>query len=247
MLFAGIHEARPWSTRNLEASGDWRDVGLTFLKAVFGGNASRPESRRHEAVVRAALKNFLPGPGTGSSSRTCSYREIMEAMGHSFRRVDCEAVLRLLDEDLGLITPIEPDVIDVGRGRLASGMVEQFYRLTHDYLVTPLRRWLAEERGGTAPHGLPPAGRAAPADAAPGGVPGTTTPTVLIEGHGDLASQIDINTATLRELQRLPGIGESTARRIIAARPFEMKEDLKRVEGIGGKRFDALRNLIMVP
>jgi DNA uptake protein ComE-like DNA-binding protein len=48
---------------------------------------------------------------------------------------------------------------------------------------------------------------------------------------------IDINTATEKELTRVPGIGHVIAGRIIAARPFRSADDLKRVSGIGDKKY----------
>jgi DNA uptake protein ComE-like DNA-binding protein len=48
---------------------------------------------------------------------------------------------------------------------------------------------------------------------------------------------IDINTATEKELTTVPGIGHVMAARIIAARPFRSADDLKRVSGIGEKKY----------
>ncbi|VTR97138.1 ComEA family DNA-binding protein [Tuwongella immobilis] len=59
---------------------------------------------------------------------------------------------------------------------------------------------------------------------------------------------IDINRADLATLQRLPGIGPVLASRIIASReerPFEQLMDLRRVSGIGPKRIEQLRPLIV--
>jgi DNA uptake protein ComE-like DNA-binding protein/endonuclease YncB( thermonuclease family) len=53
--------------------------------------------------------------------------------------------------------------------------------------------------------------------------------------------KIDINTATEKELTTVPGIGHVTAARIIAARPFRSADDLKRVSGIGDKKYDQIR------
>jgi len=52
---------------------------------------------------------------------------------------------------------------------------------------------------------------------------------------------IDLNAATLEELQSVKGIGRVTAERIIAARPFTSVEDLKRVKGIGDKKLEQFR------
>jgi DNA uptake protein ComE-like DNA-binding protein len=52
---------------------------------------------------------------------------------------------------------------------------------------------------------------------------------------------IDINTATEKELRTVPGIGPVMAARIIAARPFRSADDLKRVSGIGNKKYVQIR------
>lgn len=52
---------------------------------------------------------------------------------------------------------------------------------------------------------------------------------------------IDINTATEKELTTVPGIGHVMAARIIAARPFRSADDLKRVSGIGAKKYAQTR------
>jgi DNA uptake protein ComE-like DNA-binding protein len=53
--------------------------------------------------------------------------------------------------------------------------------------------------------------------------------------------QIDINKATEKELKMIPGIGPVMAGRIIAARPFRSADDLKKVNGIGDKKFAKIR------
>ena len=47
------------------------------------------------------------------------------------------------------------------------------------------------------------------------------------------ASLIDINTATLEELEEIIGVGPALAQRIIEARPFNSLDDLIKVKGIG--------------
>ena len=53
--------------------------------------------------------------------------------------------------------------------------------------------------------------------------------------------KIDINTATEKELTTVRGIGYVMAARIIAARPFRSADDLKRVSGIGEKKYAQIR------
>lgn len=61
---------------------------------------------------------------------------------------------------------------------------------------------------------------------------------------------VNINTATATELETLSGIGPSTAQKIIDDRtqngPFTSKEDLKRVSGIGDKKYASLEPYITV-
>jgi competence protein ComEA len=60
---------------------------------------------------------------------------------------------------------------------------------------------------------------------------------------------ININTDPTSELERLPGIGPAFAQRIIEERskkPFAKIEDLRRVKGIGEKRFEQLKLFITV-
>lgn len=59
-------------------------------------------------------------------------------------------------------------------------------------------------------------------------------------------AQINLNTATTAELEKLPGIGPKLAAAIIANRPFTFVEDLKRVTGIGASKATLLVPLICV-
>jgi competence protein ComEA len=61
--------------------------------------------------------------------------------------------------------------------------------------------------------------------------------------------RIDLNRATVEELQRLPGIGPAMSDRIVTAReekPFRAVDDLRRVRGIGPKTLERLRPYVTV-
>src|ERR1019366_1287750 len=64
------------------------------------------------------------------------------------------------------------------------------------------------------------------------------------------AKPIDINAATIKELEELPGVGPMTAQRIIDMRQksgrFRRVEDLLAIRGISQKKLDALRPYVLV-
>jgi comEA protein len=61
---------------------------------------------------------------------------------------------------------------------------------------------------------------------------------------------VNINTASKRELMLLPRIGPKTAEKIIAYRdsngPFQTKEEIMKVKGIGEKTFEKFKEMIVV-
>lgn len=69
-------------------------------------------------------------------------------------------------------------------------------------------------------------------------------------GSAATGGLVNINTADAATLETLPGVGEKTALKIVEDReangPFASTEDLKRVSGIGDKKFEALSELICV-
>jgi competence ComEA-like helix-hairpin-helix protein len=56
------------------------------------------------------------------------------------------------------------------------------------------------------------------------------------------AENVDLNRASQQDLQRVGGIGEERAKRIVENRPFQSWEDLKKVEGFNDKLVEDLKN-----
>ncbi|HSP94601.1 MAG TPA: helix-hairpin-helix domain-containing protein [Thermoanaerobaculia bacterium] len=57
------------------------------------------------------------------------------------------------------------------------------------------------------------------------------------------AAKIDLNTATQKELEDLPGVGEATAKKIIAGRPYSSVGDLEKA-GVSKATIDKIRPLV---
>jgi competence protein ComEA len=57
------------------------------------------------------------------------------------------------------------------------------------------------------------------------------------------AEKVDLNTATQKELEDLPGVGEATAKKIIAGRPYSSVADLEKA-GVPKGTIDKIRPLV---
>ena len=76
-----------------------------------------------------------------------SENELQAAAGTSSRPRDFKDVLHILDNELRLITPTDPE----GAGTADTGALPggRYYQLTHDYLVPSLRDWLTRKQRET--------------------------------------------------------------------------------------------------
>lgn len=119
-------------------------------------------------------------------------------------------------------------------------------RADADVAAVNLARRLRDEERLVVPT-IGPAAPAAPDSAGTEGVAGGVEPT---GAAGAAAVPVNINTATVEQLETLPRIGPALAARIVAYReergPFRSVEDLAAVEGISPQMVDELRSLVTV-
>lgn len=147
-LFADMVKGKVWTPVTLKEIGGTEGVGVTFLEETFSTASAPPEHRLHQKAARAVLKDLLPDSGTDIKGHMRSHGELLEASGYSSRPRDFDDLVRILDGEIRLITPTDPEgTADESSLKARSG--QKYYQLTHDYLVHSLRDWLTRKQRET--------------------------------------------------------------------------------------------------
>jgi serine/threonine protein kinase/formylglycine-generating enzyme required for sulfatase activity len=108
-LFAEMMKGKPWSAAALKQVGGTEGVGVAFLEETFSSPAAMPKHRLHQKAARAVLRALLPESGTDIKGNMRSRDELLRASGYAARPADFDDLLRVLDSDLRLITPTDPE------------------------------------------------------------------------------------------------------------------------------------------
>jgi serine/threonine protein kinase/formylglycine-generating enzyme required for sulfatase activity len=148
-LFAEMIKGKPWTPATMRDVGGMEGVGTKFLEETFSSARSSPRYRYHQKAARAILKALLPEPTADLKGQMRSIDELRHASGYAERPTQFRDLIRILDSDLRLITPVDLESSmdeDEPAAVPASG---RYYRLTHDYLVAPLRDWLTRRQRQT--------------------------------------------------------------------------------------------------
>ncbi|MCH7685359.1 MAG: serine/threonine-protein kinase, partial [Planctomycetes bacterium] len=145
-LLADMLKEKEWSLETLHEIGGTEGVGVTFLEETFSARTAPAEHRLHQQAAREVLKALLPGVGTDIKGKMQSHEELLEASGYQNRPSDFNDLLRILDGELRLITPTDPEGFQTKSG---SDPSSKYYQLTHDYLVPSLHEWLTRKQKET--------------------------------------------------------------------------------------------------
>lgn len=148
-LFAEMVKGKPWAPATLKAVGGMEGVGVRFLAETFAAATASPHHRLHQRAAQAVLQTLLPETGADIKGTMRSYQDLLAVSGYSSRPRDLDALLRILDGELRLITPTDPEGVGTRgtEGQTSTG--ERCYQLTHDYLVPSLREWLTRTQKET--------------------------------------------------------------------------------------------------
>src|SRR5262249_22917908 len=146
-LFAEMMKRKPWTPATLGEVGGTEGVGLTFLEGSFSASTAPPEHRFHQKAAQAVLKALLPESGTDIKGQMRSRQELLAASGYANRPRDFDDLIRILDPELRLITPTDPEgTPSEDQQTTASG---QYYVLSPDYLFHSLRDGLNRKQRET--------------------------------------------------------------------------------------------------
>jgi eukaryotic-like serine/threonine-protein kinase len=147
-LFAEMVKRKPWKLATLRDIGGMSGVGVTFHEETFSSARSNPNHRYHLEAAQAVLKALLPETNADIKGRMRSVEELRDLSGYAARPTDFADLVRTLDNDLRLITPVDPESsIDEDQPALPVGGL--YYQLTHDYLIHALQEWLTRKKRET--------------------------------------------------------------------------------------------------
>ena len=148
-LFAEMVKGKPWTPATLKEVGGTEGVGVTFLEETFGSPDANPKHRLHQKAAQAVLKALLPEPGPASRAMK-SDAELMEASGYAQRPGDFDDLIRILDAELRLITPTDPEGSSGEDQRNTANPDEQLLP-THPRLSRPLAPGMADPQAAGDP------------------------------------------------------------------------------------------------
>ncbi len=146
-LFAEMVKGKPWTPAALREVGGTEGVGVTFLEETFSSPQANPKHRLHQKAAQAVLKSLLPETGTHIKGQMRLEGELQEAATYTDRPREFADLTHILDNELRLITPTDPEGSGDERPSAAPG--GRYYQLTHDYLVHSLRDWLTRKQKET--------------------------------------------------------------------------------------------------
>ena len=124
-------------------------IGEIFLEESFAARSAPLPHRVHQRAAQAVLQALLPDSRSDIRDQIKPVGVLREASGYADRRSDFDELMYILDNELRMVTPVDPmsrsGEVDGAPGRKG----ETYYQLTHDYLVPSLRQWLSRKQRQT--------------------------------------------------------------------------------------------------
>jgi eukaryotic-like serine/threonine-protein kinase len=140
-LFADMIKSKPWLPETLEEVGGAEGLGAAFLEESFGQRTANPQRRRHRRAAESVLRALLPEHGGDLRGPIRAQQGLCEIAGYQQTPGEFADLARILDSELRLITPTDPEGQPTSPGDSPSSDKE-YYQLSHDFLVPSVREWL---------------------------------------------------------------------------------------------------------
>ncbi len=149
-LFAEMVKDRSWTLATLKDVGGTQGVGVTFLDETFNSTTSPPEYHRHQRAMRQVLQALLPEIGTEIRGHMRSRTELLEATEGAGTQDDFDELLRILDTQLRLITPTDPEGVEPSDARAPSLIINSLTTTSSPRSATGSTQKQRETRRGRA-------------------------------------------------------------------------------------------------
>lgn len=149
-LFADMMKSRKWLPSELKKVGGTEGIGVRFLEETFSGVTAPLNHRPHKEAAIAVLGSLLPQLAKNIRDTPRSFDELLEVSGYSRRPEDFAQLMEILNNELRLVTPTDPEGVVAEKGTTsATARGQKGFQLTHDYLVPSLREWTTRKRKET--------------------------------------------------------------------------------------------------
>ena len=138
-IWAELMKSRHWTPDALAEIGGTAGLGVRFLENSLSAPSAPPAHRFHAAAAQRVLRALLPPAGSELKGHRRTAGELAFAAGTTPESADFQELIGILDQTLRLITPMENNLKPEVDGS------ERSYQLTHDFLVSSVRDWLAQQ------------------------------------------------------------------------------------------------------
>jgi competence protein ComEA len=182
---------------------------------------------------------WWPTPPSEDAAFVTADPQAQEGQPDAERTSTSEATVTVLVHVVGAVR--RPGVYQLSEGSRVVDAVDAAGGMLPDAVASAVNLARAVSDGEQV--AVPSEDEVASTVAAPGGGP-------VLSGQPSADALIDLNDADATALDTLPGIGPTTAQKIVSDRekngPFTSVDDLGRVAGIGPKKIEALKDLVSV-
>ena len=144
VLFAEAFRDKDWTVDSLAKHGGAKGVGVVFLNDKFLADDAPLECKTHAVAAQDFLLAMLPDETSELKGNMQSKSELMKITGYNKSGKKFDRLLEMLDGELRLVTRTSPSQVAIDEE--GNSNEDEYYQLSHDYLVPVLRNWIGSEK-----------------------------------------------------------------------------------------------------